>query len=123
MLLQLRHAAAADIVAMVNRVYADGAAAQADGRSRVTVAADSRTNSVIVRADNPARLQRIQEMVQHLDSPTGAAGNIHVVYLKNAEAVRVAQLEKLIVYMKSRPGVWFATLEQIAAFVKAANKM
>jgi len=40
------------------------------------VAADSRTNSVIVRADNPARLQRIQEMVQHLDSPTGAAGNI-----------------------------------------------
>jgi len=90
-LLPLRYAAATDIAAMVNRVYADGAAAQADARGRTTVVPDSRTNSLIVRADNPARLQRIQEMVQHLDSPTGAAGNIHVVYLKNAEATRVAQ--------------------------------
>jgi general secretion pathway protein D len=102
-LLPLRHAAAADIVAMVNRVYADGAAGQPDARSRVTVAADSRTNSVIVRADNPARLQRIQEMVQHLDSPTGAAGNIHVVYLKNAEAVRVAQTLRAVLSGEPAP--------------------
>src|SRR5688572_12040772 len=102
-LLPLRHAAAADIVAMVNRVYSDGAAAQPDARGRVTVAADSRTNSVIVRADNPARLQRIQEMVQHLDSPTGAAGNIHVVYLKNAEAVRVAQTLRAVLSGEPAP--------------------
>ena len=102
-LLPLRHAAAADIVAMVNRIYADGAPAQADGRGRVTVAADSRTNSVIVRADNPARLQRIQEMVRHLDSPTGAAGNIHVVYLKNAEAVRVAQTLRAVLSGEPAP--------------------
>jgi general secretion pathway protein D len=101
-LMPLRHAAAADIVAMVNRVYADGAA-QADGRGRVIVAADSRTNSLIVRADNPARLQRVQEMVQHLDSPTGAAGNIHVVYLKNAEAVRVAQTLRSVLSGESSP--------------------
>jgi general secretion pathway protein D len=102
-LLPLRHAAAADIVAMVNRVYADGPAAPGDGRGRVTVAADSRTNSVIVRADNPARVQRIQEMVQHLDSPTGAAGNIHVVYLKNAEAVRVAQTLRAVLSGEPAP--------------------
>jgi general secretion pathway protein D len=102
-LLPLRHAAAADIVAMVNRVYSDGAAGQADARGRVTVAADSRTNSVIVRADNPARVQRIQEMVQHLDSPTGAAGNIHVVYLKNAEAVRVAQTLRAVLSGEPAP--------------------
>jgi len=101
-LLPLRHAAAADIVAMVNRVYADGAA-QADARGRVTVAADSRTNTVIVRADNPARLQRIREMVQHLDAPTGAAGNIHVVYLKNAEAVRVAETLRAVVSGEPAP--------------------
>src|SRR5688572_32868814 len=102
-LLPLRHAAAADIVAMVNRVYADGAAAQGEARGRVVVAADSRTNSVIVRAENPARLQRIQEMVQHLDSPTGAAGNIHVVYLKNAEAVRVAQTLRAVLSGEPAP--------------------
>ena len=88
--LPLRHAAATDIAAMVTRLYAD-AAAQPDARGRVTVAADSRTNSLIVRADNPSRLARVQELVRSLDAPTGAGGNLHVVYLKNAEAVRVAQ--------------------------------
>ena len=88
--LPLRYAAATDIAAMVTRLYAD-AAAQPDARGRVTVAADSRTNSLIVRADNPARLTRVQELVRSLDAPTGAGGNLHVVYLKNAEAVRVAQ--------------------------------
>jgi general secretion pathway protein D len=89
--LPLRHASAADIAATVNRIYAADAATQADGRGRVAVAPDSRTNSLVVRADNPARLARIQEMVQSLDMPTAAGGNLHVVYLKNAEAVRVAQ--------------------------------
>ncbi|MFL6570824.1 MAG: type II secretion system secretin GspD [Burkholderiales bacterium] len=87
----LRNASAVEMAATVNRLYAADAAAQADARGRISVAADARTNSLIVRADNPARLARIQEMVQSLDKPTGAGGNLHVVYLKNAEAVRVAQ--------------------------------
>jgi general secretion pathway protein D len=89
--LPLRNASATDMAATVNRLYAADAAAQADARGRVSVAPDARTNSLIVRADNPARLARIQEMVQSLDKPTAAGGNLHVVYLKNAEAVRVAQ--------------------------------
>jgi general secretion pathway protein D len=44
-----------------------------------------------VRAGDPARLTRIRQLAAMLDSPTSAAGNIHVVYLKNAEAVRVAE--------------------------------
>ncbi len=87
----LRNASAVEMAATVNRLYAADAAAQADARGRISVAADGRTNSLIVRADNPARLARIQEMVQGLDKPTAAGGNLHVVYLKNAEAVRVAQ--------------------------------
>jgi general secretion pathway protein D len=87
----LRNASAVEMANTVNRLYAADAAAQADARGRISVAADGRTNSLIVRADNPARLARIQEMVQGLDKPTAAGGNLHVVYLKNAEAVRVAQ--------------------------------
>jgi general secretion pathway protein D len=90
--LPLRNASATDMAATVNRLYAADAAAQADARGRVSVAPDARTNSLIVRADNPARLARIQEMVQSLDKPTAAGGNLHVVFLKNAEAVRVAQV-------------------------------
>ena len=60
------------------------------------VAPDTRTNSVIVRSDNPARIARVRAMVQQLDVPTGASGNIHVVYLKNAEATRVAETLRAI---------------------------
>jgi general secretion pathway protein D len=67
------------------------------------VAADGRTNSLIVRADNPARLARIQEMVQSLDKPTASGGNVHVVYLKNAEAVRVAQVLRSVLTGEAAP--------------------
>jgi general secretion pathway protein D len=101
--LPLRNASAADMAATENRLYAADAAAQADARGRVSVAADSRTNSLIVRADNPARLARIQEMVQSLDKPTTVGGNLHVVYLKNAEAVRVAQTLRAVLSGESSP--------------------
>src|SRR5262245_2328393 len=101
--LPLRNASAADMAATVNRLYAADAAAQADARGRVSVAADSRTNSLIVRADNPARLARIQELVQSLDKPTGVGGNLHVVYLKNAEAVRVAQTLRAVLSGETAP--------------------
>jgi len=43
-----------------------------------------------VRSDNPSKLNSVRQLVANLDQP-GAAGNIHVVYLKNAEAAKVAQ--------------------------------
>jgi len=103
----LRYAAAQDVAQAVNRILADGvvgAGAQAgavESNLRVYVAPDVRTNSVIVRSDNPARVALVQTMVQQLDAPTSAAGNIHVVYLKNAEAVRVAQVLRAILSAES----------------------
>jgi general secretion pathway protein D len=103
----LRYAAASDLAETLNRILSDGAGAQAgaalDPRSRVLVAPDGRTNSLIVRSDNPARIARVQAMVQQLDIPAGASGNIHVVYLKNAEAVRVAQTLRAILAGESGP--------------------
>lgn len=96
-IIPLRYASAADVVQTLNRVLADsviGSGAQAaavDPSARVFIAPDARTNSVIVRSENAARLAQVQAMVQQLDVQTGTAGNIHVVYLKNAEATRVAQ--------------------------------
>jgi general secretion pathway protein D len=93
----LRYASAAEVVQTLNRVLADsvvGSGAQAaaiDPSARLFIAPDTRTNSVIVRSDNPARVANVQAMVQQLDVQTGTAGNVHVIYLKNAEALRVAQ--------------------------------
>jgi len=90
----LRHASASEVAQTLSRILADaplGGAGQVEPRARVVVAPDLRTNSIIVRSEDPTRLARVQTMVQQLDVPTSAAGNMHVIYLKNAEAVKVAQ--------------------------------
>ncbi|HEY8249285.1 MAG TPA: type II secretion system secretin GspD, partial [Burkholderiales bacterium] len=95
----LAHASALDVAQMVNRVFAEApqaAAPGADTSQRLSVVADARSNSLVVRADNPSRIARLRTLVAMLDSPTSAAGNLHVVYLKNAEAVKVAETLRAI---------------------------
>ena len=55
--------------------------------------AEPRSNAVIVRAANPARAALARSLVQRLDQPGSNAqpqGNIHVVYLRNADATKLA---------------------------------
>lgn len=104
----LQHAVASDVAVLVQRLSdlqvtsptgapQGGAPAPAAGGagSGGSVLADPRTNSLLVRAPNPARMNMIRALVQQLDRPgqggTGGSG-IHVVYLKNADAVRLAQV-------------------------------
>jgi general secretion pathway protein D len=57
------------------------------------VVADSRSNSLLVRAANPARLAALKATIARLDRPTnlvGPGGGMWVVHLKNADAVRLA---------------------------------
>ncbi len=98
----VRHASAIDLATMLNRLYGDtaGAApgrAPGDSSQQVSIIADSRSNSLILSSDNPGKVARIRALVATLDQPTAAAGNIHVVYLKNADAARVAQTLRAIV--------------------------
>ena len=58
---------------------------------RVTVLADPRLNAVLLRSSNPERLRLARSLVSRLDQPSADPGNIHVVYLRNAEAVKLAQ--------------------------------
>jgi general secretion pathway protein D len=72
-----------------------GASGQTDGTFRTTLIAEPRSNALILRAANPARTALVRSLVARLDQPTnrgpnGDAGNIYVVYLKNAEATRLA---------------------------------
>jgi general secretion pathway protein D len=99
--INLQHALAADLAPVVQRLVdtSGGAGAappggqgQADTAFRTTVVAEPRSNSLIVRAANPARLNLVRSVVARLDTQAagGAAGNIHVVYLRNAEATKLA---------------------------------
>ncbi|MET3517766.1 general secretion pathway protein D [Pseudacidovorax sp. 1753] len=105
----LRYSIASDMVPLVQRLIdgggggggiagvAAGGAPTGGGEAgfRTALLADPRSNALIVRAATPARLQLIRSLVDKLDRPAadtgnGAAGNIYVVYLKNADAVRLA---------------------------------
>jgi general secretion pathway protein D len=57
---------------------------------KLALGVEPRTNSLIVRADTPALITRIKGLLAGLDIPTAANGNIHVVYLRNAEATKIA---------------------------------
>ena len=57
----------------------------------MTLVADSRSNSVLVRGENASRVARVRALIEQLDTPGRAGGNISIIYLKNADAVRVAR--------------------------------
>jgi general secretion pathway protein D len=61
-----------------------------------SVVAEPRSNSLIVRAANLARMAQARLIIDKLDQPAsaggGPAGNIWVVYLKNADATRLADV-------------------------------
>ncbi|HZM48088.1 MAG TPA: type II secretion system secretin GspD [Burkholderiales bacterium] len=103
----LRHASALDVAHTVNRMFAENApgtgAPGADSTQRLAVVADARSNSLVVRSDNPSRLFRLRSLVAMLDSPTSAAGNIHVVHLKNADAVKLAETLRAIYLRENAP--------------------
>ena len=97
----LQHAIANDVVALLNRLV-DGTAAggagaatgqgQTDTGYKTTILAESRSNAIIVRSANPAKQAQIRSLVEKLDRAGSelASGNIHVVYLKNADATKLA---------------------------------
>ncbi len=95
----LQYAIAVDVAPMVQKlVDGGGAAGGAPGgaaASGAVVMADARTNTLMVRAPNAARLGLVRSLIQRLDRP-GTAGvggsGIHVVYLRNADATKLAQV-------------------------------
>ncbi len=96
-IIPLKHAIATDLAPLVTRLVESGTAAvapgQADTSFRTTLLAEPRSNALILRAANPARLALVKSLIDKLDQPSAGAtpaGNIHVVYLKNADATKLA---------------------------------
>ncbi|MCU0764495.1 MAG: type II secretion system secretin GspD [Burkholderiaceae bacterium] len=98
-IVQLKHGLASDVATIANRVLDEGAraAGQAtDAGQRVQILAEPRTNSLILRAASPSRLALARQLIERLDRPSLSAGDINVVYLRNAEAVKLAPLLRAV---------------------------
>ena len=92
-ILRLQNASAIDIAQMLQRVVAETSPLPTAPQlpPKAAIAVDARTNSLLVRADTPALMARIKALALGLDTPGASGGNIHVVFLRNAEAARIAE--------------------------------
>ncbi len=105
-IIPLRYGLASDMAPLVLRLLEasnssaappPGAAAAPSGgetSARTLVMAELRSNALIIRAANSVRLALAKTLIRQLDQPAansnGAAGNIYVVALKNADATKLA---------------------------------
>lgn len=119
----MHYASAIDAAQTLSRLFAQtphpGAAPGYD--RPMTIVADPRSNSLIARSDDAQKLARLRGLVAVLDAPTSAAGNIHVVYMKNAEAVSVARTLRAIYLGKSGSDATTAPHETTSAATQPAN--
>ncbi|MDD2729915.1 type II secretion system secretin GspD [Malikia sp.] len=94
----LKHALANDLAPLVQKLIdgsmgIPGAAGQGlDSSFKTVLLPEPRSNALVLRAANPARVALVRALVDKLDRPNavGTQGNIHVVYLKNADATQLA---------------------------------
>ncbi len=90
-LVRLENASAAEIVRVVNTLFAGAAAGQQGGdpTNAVKVVADDRTNSVLISGEQSQRL-RMKALITHLDTPLETGGDTQVRYLEYADAEALA---------------------------------
>ncbi len=103
----LKHVSALDVAQIVSRLLEGASAAVispalAPGQppaaagaatvdQRLTIVPDLRTNSLMVRADNPTRVHELRTLIDKIDVPARGTGQTHVVFLRNAESKKLAE--------------------------------
>lgn len=66
------------------------------GAARVTVVAEERTNRLIIKGEKSARA-RVRALIKELDQPSQYSGATKVLYLRHANAEKVAEILKNLV--------------------------
>ena len=90
--IRLENASAGDLVRTLNQLTA-GQPADAAAGLTPRIAADDRTNSILVSGDPSQRL-RMSTWIAHLDTPLEDGGGTETRYLKYADAEKLANLLK-----------------------------
>ncbi|THF60460.1 type II secretion system secretin GspD [Pseudothauera rhizosphaerae] len=84
---KVHNGVAVDIAGLAGELLQQGGSnAQRD----IAVLADPRSNSIVIRASSPARTALARDLIIKLDNAQDDPGNLHVVYLRNAQATSLA---------------------------------
>jgi general secretion pathway protein D len=87
-LIKLEHASATDMAQVLQSMLQGG---HGQGQIPLKIAADPRSNSILV-AGSPAERLRVRALIEQLDQPGQKNGNTRVVYLHYAQASKLAKI-------------------------------
>ena len=93
---------AVDIAAMVSELLDTQGA---DQTQKINVIGDPRSNSIIIRSGSPERTELARNLIYKLDNAQSNPSNMHVVYLRNAQAGKLAQSLRGLLTGESEAGV------------------
>ena len=93
---------AVDIAAMVSELLETQGA---DQTQKINVIGDPRSNSIIIRSGSPERTELARNLIYKLDNAQSNPSNMHVVYLRNAQAGKLAQSLRGLLTGESDSGV------------------
>lgn len=86
----IHYGVALDVAALATQLL--DSRSTGDPSRQTVVVADPRSNAILLRASGPDRLALARDLIERIDSPESQAGNLHVVYLRNAQATRLAEV-------------------------------
>ena len=87
----LQHASANEVVQILNSLRSASGQAAAQTPGSPVLAADERTNSILLSGDANSRV-RIRGLIAHMDTPIEGSGNTRVVFLHYAKAEEIAPI-------------------------------
>jgi general secretion pathway protein D len=116
-IIRLKHASAPELVRILNSLYPSNAKTEPNP---ITLAADERTNSILMSGDRSVRL-KVRSTIVQLDTPLAdGGGNTSVIYLRYAKA---KNLVDILTGLKEKSGTANSKNKavQTAAAVAIAN--
>lgn len=99
---RVQNGIAMDIAAMVSQLLETQGA---DQTQKINVIGDPRSNSIIIRSGSPERTELARNLIYKLDNAQSNPSNMHVVYLRNAQAGKLAQSLRGLLTGESDSGV------------------
>lgn len=99
---KVQNGIAVDIAGMVAELLETQGA---DQTQKINVVGDPRSNSIIIRSGSPERTELARNLIYKLDNAQSNPSNMHVVYLRNAQAGKLAQSLRGLLTGESDSGV------------------
>ncbi|WP_419736146.1 type II secretion system secretin GspD [Pseudomonas sp. COR18] len=109
---------AADIAPMVAELLD---APGGDPTQKIAVIGDPRSNTIIIRAGSPERTELARNLIYKLDNAQSNPSNLHVVYLRNAQAGKLAQALRGLLTGESDSGTTDSTRSALSVMGGTSN--